>query len=443
MKRINIENISKKIRELKPKLFLGRLLKYDYRTLAKKIKTYNYKGLISDIKKFNYRSPDAYKKLFQDKVFQKRLIWCIILLVFLSMVKGCVFKPKKASLAPRPVQTQLVIQKDVPIYIESFGTFSAIQDVDIQAQVTGKIEQVHFKNGDYVSIGDPLYTIDPSEYKAQVDKAHASLAQSLADLKLNMDILERNKRLVERDLISKQDFESMQTDLISSQAKVDLDRAQLELARINLGYCYIVSPLDGVTSKSLHDPGNIVTADSGPVLVNIKTIDPLNVDFTFSEKDLSRVRDAMAAETLKVEIMPEGDKDTYDGKLIFIDNTVDDMTGTIFVRASVDNAQRKLWAGQFFTIKLILSTQKDAVLAPSAAVKIGQNGHYLFVLTDDNKADLRNIAIGIKQGDYVIAEDGVKPGEKAVTSGMLGLYPGAPVVEIAPSIPSERASKKK
>jgi len=431
MKHMNLKDVLKKVKE------------FNFKGLLKKVLMYNYRGLISDIKNFNYKSPDAYKKLFQDKVFQRRLIGCVIVVVLFSMVKGCIFKPKKALLPPRPVQTQLVIQKDVPIYLESFGTFSAIQNVDIQAQVTGKIKDVHFKNGDYVSIGDPLYTIEPSEYRAQADKAQASLAQSLADLKLNMDILERNKRLVEKDLISKQDFESMQTNLVSSQAKVDLDRAELELARINLGYCYIVSPLNGVTSKSLHDPGNIVIADNGPVLVNIKTIDPLNVDFTLSEKELSRVRDAMAIETLKVEIRPEGDKDTYDGKLIFIDNTVDDMTGTIYVRASVDNAERKLWAGQFFTIRLILSIQKDAVLAPSAAVRIGQNGHYLFVFTDENKADLRNITIGIKQGDYVIAEDGVRPGEKAVTSGMLGLYPGAPVVEMAPSASAEKAGKKK
>ena len=443
MKVVNIKDALRKIKEFNFKAVPKKVLVYDYKGQVGRIKNYNYKGLISDIKNFNYKNPDAYKKLFQDKRFQRRIILCAVALALFIMVKGCVFKPKHMPLPPRPVQTELVIQKDVPIYIESFGTFSAIQDVDIQAQVNGKIQGVHFKNGDYVSTGDPLYTIDPSEYKAQVDKAQASLAQSLAELKLNMDILERNKRLVEKDLISKQDFESMQTDLVSAQAKVDLDRAQLELAKINLGYCYITSPLNGVTSKSLHDPGNIVIADNGPVLVNIKTIDPLNVDFTLSEKYLSRLRDAMSTGTLKVQIRPEGDKDSYDGKLIFIDNTVDDMTGTIYMRASVDNPERKLWPGQFFTIRLILSTQKDALLVPSAAVKIGQNGHYLFVLTDDNKADLRNITIGITQGDYVMAEDGVKAGEKAVTSGMLGLYPGVPVVEMAPSAASEKASKKK
>lgn len=411
--------------------------------LMKKILHFNYKILFADIKNFNYKNPEAYKKLFKDKVFQRRLMWCVIVLILFSMVKGCIFKPRQALHPPRPVQTVLVVQKDVPIYVESFGTLSATQDVNIQAQITGKIKDVHFRDGDNVSIGDLLYTIDPSEYKAQAEKAQASLAQSMADLKLKMDILERNKRLVDRDLISKQDFESLQTDLVSSQAAVDLNRAELDLAKISLSYCYITSPLDGVAAKGELDPGNIVVADNGPVLVNIKAINPLNVDFTLSERELSRVRDAMSKGSLKVEINPEGDKDSYEGRLIFIDNAVDNMTGTIFMRASVDNSERMLWSGQFVTVRLILSTQEDAVLAPYAAVKIGQKGHYLFIFTDENKADLRNIKIGLKQGDYVIVEDGVKPNEKAITSGILGLYPGAAVAEAPAPAPSKETDKKK
>jgi membrane fusion protein, multidrug efflux system len=425
------------------KYVLTKVKGFNFKALPKKVISYNYRGLISDIKNFNYRSPDAYKRLFQDKVFRRRLMWCIVAVILFSMVKGCIFTPKKAPLPPRPVQTALVVQKDVPIYVESFGTLSPVQDVNIQAQITGKIQDVHFEDGSDVSIGDPLYTIDPSEYKSQVEKAQASLAQSIAELKLKVDTLERNKRLVEKDLISKQDFESLQTDVVAAQAKVDLDKAELDLAKINLSYCYIISPLDGVASKGMLDPGNIVTADSGPVLVNIKTINPLHVDFTLSERELSRVRDAMAKESLSVEIRPEGGNDSYDGRLIFIDNAVDNMTGTIFMRASVDNSERMLWSGQFVTVRLILSTQKNAVLAPYAAIKIGQKGHYLFIFSDENKADLRNIKIGLKQGDYVIVEDGVKPNEKAIISGMLGLYPGAAVVEAVTPEPSKAAGKKK
>jgi membrane fusion protein, multidrug efflux system len=422
---------------------LKKIKAFNFTAVPKNIVSYDYKGLATDIKKFNYKSLQAYKELFRDKVFQKRLIWCVIAFILFSMVKGCIFIPKKAPMPPRPVQTALVVQRDVPIYVESFGTLSPIQDVNMQAQITGRIQDVHFEDGNDVSIGDPLYTIDPSEYKAQMEKAQASLAQSIAEHKLKVDILERNKRLIERDLISKQDFESLQTDVVAAQAKVDLDKAELDLAKINLSYCYIISPLDGVASKGMLDPGNIVTADSGTVLVNIKTINTLHVDFTLSERELSAVRDAMARESLKVEIRPEGGKDSYDGRLIFIDNAVDNMTGTIFMRASVDNSERRLWPGQFVTVRLILSTQEGAVLAPYAAVKIGQKGHYLFIFTDENKADLRNIEIGLKQGDYVIVKDGVNPNEKAIISGILGLYPGATVMEAAKPELSKKTDKKK
>ena len=429
MKYINPKNILKKIKEFSPKALLEKILAYDYRTMA------------GQIKNFNYKSPNAYKKLFQDKVFQKRIILCVAIIIAFGMIKGCIFKPRKAPIPPRPVQTEVVIQKDVPIYVESFGTLFAIRDVDIKAQVTGKIKEVHFKEGDDVLVGEQLYTIDPSEYEAQVRKAQASLAQSLANLKLKTDTLERNRKLVEKDLISKQDFESLQTELVSAQASVDLDKASLDLSKINLDYCYIVSPTDGVTAKSQLDPGNIVTADNGPVLVNIKDINTLYLDFMLSEKELAEVRDAMGTGSLKVEFVPEGDKNSYDGELVFINNTVDNMTGTIYMRALVNNKYRKLWAGQFVTVRLILTIQKDAVLAPYAAVKIGQKGHYLFVITDENKADLRQIKVGIRQGDYIIVEEGVCSGEKVVTTGMLGLYPGVLVIDMASPIKKTGKSK--
>jgi membrane fusion protein, multidrug efflux system len=418
------------MRHIKIKALLSRVAKINLKAIYRKIFLYDFKRLISDIRGFNYKSPSAYKKLLQDKVFQKRLISFIVIIFFFIMIKGCIFKPKHMPVMPRPVQTGLVVEKDVPMYVDSFGTLSAIQEVDIKAQVTGKIKAVHFKNGDEVKKGDLLYTIDPSEYDAQAKKAQASLDQSAADLKLKTDTLERNKKLVERDLISKQEFESLQTELAAAQAKVNLDRAALDLAKISLGYCYITSPIDGVTAKSMLDPGNIVTADDGPVLVNIKNIDTLYADFTLSERELSCVRQAMGMGSLAVELRPEGEKDSYNGELVFIDNSVDNMTGTIYARALFDNKARKLWAGEFATIRLILSTIKDAVLAPHSAVKIGQKGHYLFVFAQDSKADLRLIQAGIRQGDYIVIEKGVNPGERVIITGILGLYPGAPLIDV-------------
>lgn len=387
-------------------------------------KEFNINEFIEKVKKADY------KKLLKNEEVQKKIIYAVTIIFLIFFLRGCMKKMHKEPIPARPVKTGVVIKKDAPIYIGSFGTLTSINNVNIQAQITGKILSVNFKEGDEVSSGDSLFVIDPSEYKASLDKAEASLAESIANAKLAKDTLERNRTLVKKELISEQDFETYQTDLASAEAKVDLDRAQVELARINLGYCYITSPIDGITGKRLVDPGNIITANTGPVLVNVKTIDEFYIDFTVTEKELPRIRKAMKDEALKVEISPIGDSDgPYDGELIFIDNKVNETTGTVSFRAIISNKERKLWAGQFVTLRLVLSIAKNAILAPYEAISIGQNGPYVFVV-EKNKADLRILDLGEREDDYIIVNKGLKPGEKVVTLGQLGLAPGVSVKEI-------------
>ncbi|MEA3488834.1 MAG: efflux RND transporter periplasmic adaptor subunit [Candidatus Omnitrophota bacterium] len=379
--------------------------------------------MLRDLRKFlDYDNWSGKKKL---RVGAGILVFfCVLPFI----IRGCSPKPQKEVVVSRLVQTASVIQKDVPIYVESFGTLKALNDVDIQSQVTGKIKEVNFTQGEEVKKGDLLFTIDPIEYKADLDKAEAALEEDLADLKLKRDTLERNRGLVKKELISRQDFEDFQTEVVAAEAQVQLDNANVDLARINLGYCYISSPVDGLTGKRRVDPGNLVTANSGPVLVNVKTVDPFYLDFTLPERDLSRVRDAMAKQRLKVEIhIPGDDKGTYTGELDFVDNSVDDLTGTVSLRATIPNKERRLWAGQFVKVRLILGTRKNAILAPYEAVRLGQKGAYLFIVTDDNEADLKQVLTGDREDDYIIIEKGVEPGERAVTVGQLGLAPGVPV----------------
>lgn len=405
------------------------------------MKVFGLENIITKIKNFDFSKQDSYRRLFRDKAIRRKAILIIGMLIVFNFAKGCVFKKKVLSVPPRPVTTGAVIQKDVPIYLESFGTFSSPLNVDVRAQVTGRINKVYFKDGDSVKQGDLLYLIDTSEFEAQVRKAQAQLEQDTADLKLKTDTLERNKRLVEKDLISRQEFESLQTEVSQAKARADFDKAVLDLASIDLGYCSITSPIDGVLSKSLCDPGNVVTANDGPVLVNVKRLDELNLDFTLSERELSAVRQALQNGVLKVEIYPEGQDKAYSGELNFIDNTVDNTTGTISVRAVLDNKSGDLWPGQFVTIRLILDIAKNAVLVPYEAVNIGQNGHYVFAVDSNGKADLRNIEIGLREGEYIIAGNGISPGEKVVLTGELGLYPGCSVVDIA--LLAEKGNKKK
>lgn len=364
--------------------------------------------------------------------FRRRLFPLAVLLFLapaLLPVSGCGKKKPAPEIPPRPVRVAAAVTRDVPIYLENFGHLLSPHNVDIVSQVTGKIAAVHFAEGDEVKAGDLLFSIDPREYQASLDRAQASLASATATLKLKEQTLERNRPLLEKKLISQQDFDSLETDVEAARAQVALDNAAVAQAEIDLGYCSITTPIDGMTGKRQVDPGNVVVANTGSVLVNIKSDDPLDLDFTLPENDLIEVRRWMAAGTLRIEVSPTLDPDgPYPGELKLIENFVDETTGTIALRASVPNPERKLWPGQYATVKLILHTEKDAVLVPAAAVQLGQNGMYLFVVKDDNTADLREgIEVGLGEGDDLVIRKGVRAGEKVVTVGQLGLAPGVKV----------------
>ncbi|MDD5166500.1 MAG: efflux RND transporter periplasmic adaptor subunit [Candidatus Omnitrophica bacterium] len=364
---------------------------------------------------------------------KRNIIIICLLIAVIFIVKGIFSKKPHKEIPPRPVETALAIQQDASIYIESFGNLYPPNNVDIKSQVTGAIKEVRFTEGQDVKKGDLLFIIDPAPYKAALDKARAALMEDLANLKLAKVTFDRNKKLFEKQLISKQDFDKYQADLASAEAKVRLDYAEIELEKINLDYCYIGSPVDGVTGKRLVDLGNILSANTGPTLVNIKTIDTLYVDFTVPERYLSGVRDSFAQGKLKVEVYFEEQPDQiYPGEVELFDNTVDNATGTILVRAIVANNKRALWAGQFVRVRLILGEYKDAVLVPYEAVQLGLKGSYLFVVDAQNKAQLRYVKTASRQKEYIVILDGVKPGERVVTSGQMGLSPDVLVAEVTP-----------
>jgi len=352
----------------------------------------------------------------------------VILLAALG-AHGCAKKKPAAVTPSRPVQVERAFTRDVPLCLDSFGNLQSPSSVDLKSQVAGKVQEAHFREGDEVGRGDLLFSIDPEEYQADLEKAGAALQADQVELKLKRETLERNRQLFDKKLISQQDYDTYATEVAAAEARVKLDQANVALARINLAYCSITSPIDGVTGKRQVDPGNIVGAGAGPVLVNIKTVDPLYIDFTVPERNLPWVRQQMKSSELKVEIHPAGDPEgPYEGKLVFIDNAVDEQTGTIGLRAEVANKERRLWPGQYATVQLVVEIKKGAVLVPATAVQLGQKGQYLYVITNDGKAQLRDeISVGQGEGDHVIIEKGVKTGEEVVTEGQMGLSPGATV----------------
>jgi multidrug efflux system membrane fusion protein len=368
----------------------------------------------------------------EHKKTRRRILLAVLAILMVIFVKGLFFTPHKPAMPGRPVQTAVATTKDAPIYTESFGTLTPPDDVNIKAQVEGEIKEIHFTDGQDVKKGDLLFVIDPRPYEAQLKKAEAQVVQDMADLNLKKTTLARNEQLLKDKLISQQQYDQYKTDVESGAAKLKLDEAGVDLAKINLGYCYITSPIDGRTGRCMVDPGNIVSANTSPTLVNIKTIDEMYLDFTIPERDLPAARRAMADNKLGVEFTVQGDQsNVYKGIITFLDNTVDNSTGTVMLRATVPNKDRKLWAGQFTSIKLILGMRDNAVVVPYEAVQLGQKGSYVFAVTPRKTVEFRPVETGPRYGDGIVIEKGVSAGEKVVTAGHLGLSPGAPVIDLS------------
>ena len=361
----------------------------------------------------------------------------ISILLLPIVIIGCseADKGSQADYA-RPVQVGTAITQSVANYIRTFGFLNSKNNVDIQSQVTGKIEKCYFKEGQEVKKGDLLFAIDPRSYKTTLDESKAELAKNIADFEMKQLFVNRDKNLAASGALAKQNYIRILTSMKMAKAAVDLDKATIAQDKINLDYCRIVSPIDGVTGKRQVDPGNIVTANGGPTLVNIKSVDPLYVDFTIPEKNLFRVKEAMKKEMLKVvlEVEEFGVKKNsvgalHTGTLKFIDNAVSNQTGTIFLRATVPNPKRKLWPGQFVRIYLILNIEHDAILVPYISVKQGLKGSYLFVVKN-NKAILHYVTPKLRHEGYIgIKNKGniIKAGDKIVTIGQMGLAPNVNV----------------
>lgn len=376
----------------------------------------------------------------------------ILSALFSVLLTSCSKKPEAKREIPVPsVYVKKVVVQDAPVYYETFGYLTQKFNVDIRSQVTGKILSSHFKEGDFVKKGDLLFMIDPSEYQADLDKAKAALAESEAELKLKNMIVELDKKIADSGALAAQTYAKYQTEAAVVEARILLNKAQIELCQINLDYCRIVSPVDGITGKQLVDPGNVIMANAGPALVNIKTIDPLYVDFNIPDKYLAELRECMKKGKPVVELTPDQahvQQKTYSAELDFLDNSVNNNTGTILLRATIENKDRELWPGQYVRIKLIFFVKKDATLVPADAVMKGKDGSYVYVIKN-GKAEYKIINATLRQGDYVMIDDGaLNAGDDVVTAGQLGISPGATVKILDgskenPSIPESESSSGK
>ena len=327
-----------------------------------------------------------------------------------------------------PVVTATVVEKSIPVTVSAVGTAEAIATVQVRSQVTGRISQVHFSEGQDVSAGQPLFTIDPQPFQVALDQATAVLARDTAQAGNAQAQADRYDNLFKRGLISRDQFETQLATATALKATMAADEAAVAAAKLNLQYSKVTAPAAGRTGALLVHPGDLVQANTATPLVVINQVAPIYVSFAVSGKLLEEVRRAQRGGPLKVTAnVPGGEEDGIEaGRLTFIDNAVDPQTGTIKMKATFANTAHRLWPGQYADVLLQLRTEPRAVVVPSVALQAGQQGSYVFVVAD-GKAQMRPVTVARVQDDLSVIESGLKPGEVVVTDGQLRLTPNARV----------------
>ena len=358
--------------------------------------------------------------------------------IFVLVLTACAKKdPPAFQRPPSPVTVATAVAQDVPLYLDEVGHTVAREVVSVQPEVSGKITEIHFADGADLKKGDPLFTIDPRPFEAQVNAAQANLAQSKAALDLAKIQFARVQDLIDSKAIARQDYDTRKNAVDVGVAQVKQNEAAVESAHLNLEYTSIRSPIDGRAGHRLVDLGNVVTANA-TTLLTIERMDPIYADFTVTENDFPEVQRNAARRALRVEVrLPDAAKPEI-GQLTFLDNSVQGSSGTVMLRATVPNPARHLWPGQFVNVRLVLATLPKAVLVPAAAPQDSANGPFVYVVKGDSTAELRPVKIGQRQGEMVVVEQGLQSGERVVMNGQLGVIPGGKVqvVSGAPAAPS-------
>ncbi|MBU0966944.1 MAG: efflux RND transporter periplasmic adaptor subunit [Proteobacteria bacterium] len=365
---------------------------------------------------------------------------CAILAIMLLLLTGCSGSKDKAKAADQqkksavPVTIAVADRKTMPVELMAIGNVEAFATVAIKSQITGELQTVHFQEGQEVKKGDMLFTIDPRPYEAKLSEAEANLAKGLAELDNARKQVDRYGAVAQKGYVSAEQYDQVRTSAATLEAGILADKAAVENARLDLAYCAIRSPIDGFAGNIKADQGNLIKANADTDMVTINQVLPINVAFALPERDLPQVKRYMKARPLQVmAAISEEEGQPLSGKLTFIDNTIDQATGTILLKASYANEDGRLWPGQFVNVVLALTSQPDVVVIPTLAVQTGQKGQYVYVVKEDLSVEYRDVVTGINAGSEVVIDQGLQAGEKVVTDGQLRLTPGA-LVKIADSV---------
>lgn len=346
-------------------------------------------------------------------------------------------KPAAKEPAAAPVAVVAAVQQTVPVRLQAIGNVEAYSSVAVKSRVDGQILEVEFREGQEVRKGEVLFRIDARPFEAAFKQAEAQALRDAASRDQAASQERRYQELLEKNFVSKDAYAQYRTNSQTAQATAKATEAALENAKLNLEYTVIRSPIDGYVGRALLQAGNMVKANDTISLVVINQVKPVYVSFAIPEQQLTKVRELMRKGPLTVEVtVPGGDKPLAAGRIAFLDNAVDQTTGTIKVRAVFDNGDAALWPGQFYTVRVKLYDQENAILVPTRALQTGPNGQFVYVVKADMTVEMRKVVVDRSEGDTtVLAEGGIAKGDQVVVRGALRLAPGAKVIvtESAPT----------
>jgi multidrug efflux system membrane fusion protein len=338
-----------------------------------------------------------------------------------------------------PVTAATAVEKDVTIDLSAVGAVEAYNTVAVKSRVGGYLKEVHFAEGQDVKQGDLFFTIDPAPYEAALEQARANLAKDQAQLRYARETLKHDEELLPKGLVGREEYEQSRANAQALTAAAAADRAAVDLAELNLGYCSIYAPISGRAGAILIKQGNLVIAnDANQAMVVIVQIQPIYVSFTVPAQYYREIKERMAQDKLTVEVSsPHGSGPPESGELTFMDNMVDESTGTLALKATFANDSEDLWPGAFMSVKLKLSTLPHALVVPTQAIVTGQNSRIVFVIKPDGSVEQREVATGYESDGETVIEQGLAAGEEVVTDGQLRLTNGAKVTvkSAAPAAP--------
>lgn len=355
----------------------------------------------------------------------------------LTLAAGGCKRAEPQARAPQavPVQTAQAQRQSVPLLQTAIGSVQPLRTVAVKSQVDGVIAKVRFREGDEVKAGDLLVELDRRPFENALRSAQADLANARAQEKQATTDAERYAHLDQQAAVSKEEYAQYRTKAESARAGVQAKEAAVANAELQLSYTEIRAPIEGRTGQlNLHEGSLVKANDAGQPIVTINQLAPISVAYSVPEFALTGIRKASTGGAVKVEIVPHsGGSEKILGRLDFIDNSVDPTTGTIVLKAVFDNADRRLWPGEFVDVTTVIGEEKDVVTVPAAAVQVGQNGSQVFVVKSDHTVELRPVKTGIQTGEATVLLAGVKEGETVVTDGQLRLVPGSKIESKSPA----------